>query len=63
MADMSKLSVTLDAGELVAYCAMKQALEDIRDMRDRQPWEGNLEAAADMAREALETERRMTGGA
>lgn len=60
---MASTSITLDAGEMVAYCAMKAALEDIRDLRDKQPWEADLDKAADIAKEALEVEARMTDGA
>lgn len=56
-------SIVLDAGELIAYVAMKAALEDIRDLRDKRPWEADVDKAADIAKEALATEERMSGGA
>ena len=54
------LALTLD-GELLAYCAMKAALEEIRDMREAKPWEADLGKAADIAVAALECEERLGG--
>jgi hypothetical protein len=55
------LSLTID-GEYLAYCAMKSALEDIVAMRDKSPWEADVDDAVDIAKAALECEARLGSG-
>ena len=56
------MRLTID-GELLAYCAMKAALEDIVAARDAKPWDCDADKMADIARDVLEVEARMTDGA
>jgi hypothetical protein len=50
-------------GEVLAYAAMKQALEDIVALKDSKPWEADLDKAVDIAKAALECEARLGDGA
>lgn len=56
------LALTMD-GEVLAYAAMKAALEEIVALKDSKPWEADLDKAVDIARDALECEARLGDGA
>ena len=56
------LSLKVD-GEYLAYCAMRQALEEIYELKDSQAWVADLDEAVEIARAALECERRLGDGA
>lgn len=62
MADVVNLRLSVD-GEMLAYCIMKQALEEIVALRDAKPWDFDPDKVADIARDALECEERLGNGA